>query len=279
MQTRHKLALAKAAYRLLAHARSLAGLRDHTLVTRRGIRWALDLNEGIDLTIYLLGIFEPLTVRAYKSLVRDGDTVLDVGANIGAHVLPLAKLVGPTGKVIAFEPTEYAFKKLETNVGLNPDLFPRMVAERLMLVDGPNGRFFRGLYSSWPLSNSNGLHPVHGGRLLDTTGARALSLDEYVEQAGLKTVSFVKIDVDGHECGVLRGGRKTFSRHRPWAIIEIAPYLLSEGFGSLEELLEFFRSLGYDLLRLSGRPFSTDPAAVRFMVPIGASINVIARPR
>ena len=61
------------------------------------INWRLDLLEGID----LLGSFEPLTVRAYRGIVRPGDTVLDIGANVGAHTLPLAQLVGETCRVIA----------------------------------------------------------------------------------------------------------------------------------------------------------------------------------
>lgn len=60
MKTVHKIALAKAAYRALHAVRKIAGLADETIVFRRGIRYALDLSQGIDLAIYLQGQFERL---------------------------------------------------------------------------------------------------------------------------------------------------------------------------------------------------------------------------
>ena len=57
--TRHKIACAKLAYGVVALLRKAAGLGDETVVMCNGIRWALQLREGIDLTIFLLGMFEP----------------------------------------------------------------------------------------------------------------------------------------------------------------------------------------------------------------------------
>lgn len=85
-------------------------------VRRDGIHWDLDLSEGIDFAIFLLGGLELRTLRLYRRLVQPGDTVLDVGANIGAHALPLARLVGASGRVVAFEPTQFAFCKLQRNL-------------------------------------------------------------------------------------------------------------------------------------------------------------------
>ena len=96
-----------------AWGRRLVGGGPELVTSRQGLTWQLDLREGIDLSIYLLGRFEPSTVRCYTRLVNPGDVVLDVGANIGAHTLPLARLVGEAGRVIAFELTRYAFLKLQ----------------------------------------------------------------------------------------------------------------------------------------------------------------------
>jgi FkbM family methyltransferase len=54
--------------------------------------------------------------------VKPGNAVLDIGRNIGAHTLPLAHLVGPHGRVIAFEPTAYAIRKMRANIALNAGL-------------------------------------------------------------------------------------------------------------------------------------------------------------
>ena len=102
MNTRTKLHIARALYRTVMGFRRLLGRTDSTLVTRRGIHWQLDLREGIDLAIYLFGCFEYDTVRAYRKLLKPGNTVLDIGANIGAHTLPMARCVYPAGRVVAF---------------------------------------------------------------------------------------------------------------------------------------------------------------------------------
>src|SRR2546423_292610 len=83
-----------------------------------GITFDLDLSEVIDTSIYL-GRYEPDVTAAFERFCRPGDQVLDIGANVGAHTLRLAKLAGETGRVYAFEPMDYAYAKLIQNVALN----------------------------------------------------------------------------------------------------------------------------------------------------------------
>lgn len=126
LSTRFKIALAKMFAAPIRLTRRMLGASDDVVeVTRRGLRWRLDLNEGIDFSIYLLGEFEPATVRGYEQLIRSDGIVLDIGANIGAHKLPLARAVGERGKVHAFQPTAWANSKLTENLGLNPALQDR----------------------------------------------------------------------------------------------------------------------------------------------------------
>jgi Protein-L-isoaspartate(D-aspartate) O-methyltransferase (PCMT) len=105
LKTINKFALVRLAYRTLKSARGLVGLGDRCEVTRDGLRCDLDLSQAIDLTIFVLGRFEPSTVAAFRRYVKPGATVLDIGANIGVHTLQLARLVGPQGRVLSFEPT------------------------------------------------------------------------------------------------------------------------------------------------------------------------------
>jgi hypothetical protein len=92
LSTIQKINLAKVAYYLVVVARRILGRSSQNIeVTRSGIRWYLDLKEGIDFSIYILGGFEPSTLRLYNKLVKSGDVVLDIGANIGSHTLPLAR--------------------------------------------------------------------------------------------------------------------------------------------------------------------------------------------
>src|SRR5260370_39071752 len=89
--TKAKVEMARLLYRMTSACRSIVDLNDEAEVRRAGANWYLDLCEGIDLSIYLFGAFERSTLRALRRLVRAGDTVLGIGANVGAYTLPLAR--------------------------------------------------------------------------------------------------------------------------------------------------------------------------------------------
>jgi FkbM family methyltransferase len=281
LRTKDKIRIAAALSTGVRLARRLAGASpDIVRVRRSGLLWKLDLREGIDFSIYLLGAFERSTVRAIRRQVRPGTVVFDIGANIGAHTLGLARLVGDSGKVYAFEPTAYAFGKLEQNLALNPEILPRVVAEQIMLTNRADAAVETEIYSSWPLFDQpDRQHPKHLGRLESTRGSRALRLDDYVETAAIERLDFIKMDVDGFECHVLGGGTNALKRFRPTLLMELAPYLLAERGRSLDELLSILRAADYRLCPLNGDDaLPMEPTPLQAMVSDGASMNVIARP-
>src|SRR5206468_4690697 len=108
LTTKTKVTLASLAYRCVAAARAVAGKNDSAIVNRGGLRWSLDLAEGIDFSIYLLGAFEPSTASTIQKLVKPGDVAFDIGANIAAHTLGIARLLGPEGRGLAVEPSNLA---------------------------------------------------------------------------------------------------------------------------------------------------------------------------
>src|ERR1043166_6248339 len=126
LTTKQKLAIMRAAHGVIMASRSVVGLPPITTVKRRNLWWALVLRQATDFSVWRLGAFELWTIRASQRLLRPGQTVLDVGANIGAHTLHFACAVSPSGKVFAFEPTDYAFAKLNANVAANPALVSRI---------------------------------------------------------------------------------------------------------------------------------------------------------
>jgi FkbM family methyltransferase len=269
LSTRTKLAIARMLYRGVRLVR-----RGDPIVEtrRRGARWRLDLREGIDLALYL-GVYERSTARALARLARPGAVVLDIGANVGAHTLVLADAVGDAGKVYAFEPTAYAFDKLATNLGLNPALAQRVVAERMMLTEG---ELVDAIYSAWPVEGGAGLHALHGGRPESTAGAVAMRLDDYLAQRGVAKVDLVKLDVDGYECHVL-GGAPRLLAGKPVILLELAPYTLEERGRSLAELVGLLAGAGYGLEDERGGQLPLDAAALAHLVPAGSSRNAIAR--
>jgi FkbM family methyltransferase len=280
LTTKTKIVLAGIASRSIAGARRALGLRNEVAVRRGEVWWKLDLQEGIDFAIFLFGVFERHTVMACRRHLRPGDVAVDIGANIGSHALHLARCVGPSGRVFAFEPTTFAYQKLLANIAMNPDLAARITPEQIMLVDPRARELAPHLYSSWPLTATAQLHAQHLGRLMDTAGARAISLDEYLESAQVPSVALIKIDVDGHECSVLRGAVGTISRFRPVIVMEVAPYVLREVGHELGDLLEIVTSLGYELRdQRTGASLPMDADGLRALISEGAGVNVVALPR
>ena len=278
LSTIQKINLAKVAYYLVVVARRILGRSSQNIeVTRSGIRWYLDLKEGIDFSIYILGGFEPSTLRLYNKLVKSGDVVFDIGANIGSHTLPLARLVGDIGHVYAFEPTDFAINKLHNNLNLNTNLIKRVTVCQAMLVSNENILVEKELFSSWPLVGDNKLHEKHKGQLMVTTGARAATLDNIVKEYNITRIDFIKLDVDGFEYSVLSGGEKTLKKFKPTILMELAPYLFKNQKNEFIQMIELYKKLGYFFYDANNRKTLPVEAEKLFdLIPDGVSRNIIA---
>jgi len=280
LATRTKLALAAAASSLLSSGRTFLGRDSSVTVRRGGLRWQLDLREGIDFSIYLLGGFERKTAAALRRLVQPGSVVFDIGANVGAHTLGMARSVGPAGCVVAVEPSDEAFAKLTRNVQINPDFEGRVRLRQVLLAASAEAPAPPALYASWPLHPTGPVHPKHGGRLVTTTGASVDTLDRLMTREGLGRLDLIKLDVDGFEARVLEGGFETLGRCQPVIVMELAPYVHAEAGGSFADLVSLLREAGYGVVEASnGRAVPLDVEELRRRIPDGASVNVVARGR
>jgi FkbM family methyltransferase len=276
LNTQQKIKMATIAYELVSGIRRLLGKSDQVVIRRNGITWELDLQEGIDFSIFLLGGFELATLRLYKSILKAGDIVLDIGANIGAHTLPFAKLVGKNGRVYAFEPTHYAFEKLGKNVRANPAISPSIELVHAMLISENRDAIAPEIYSSWPLHREEGLHERHRGKLMSTSDAAAFTLDEFMDQKRIACVNFIKLDVDGNEASVLAGAVDTLRRFRPRVLMEWAPYLFDGKSAVMELVLSNFINLGYFPKEPSRRRLLPKTVeALNSLVPKYGSMNVL----
>ena len=119
-------------------------------MVRNGIRWSLDLEEGIDLALYL-GVYQKLGAYVENAVLTSGMVALDIGADIGAFTLPLAARLGEAGCVIAIEPTIYALEKLRANLALNPMLSGRVITVQALLGTADKVGDVEGVFSSWRL--------------------------------------------------------------------------------------------------------------------------------
>ena len=209
---------------------------------RDGIKWSLDLNEGIDLSIFLFGTSEK-KIKNLKYLFKSDSklTVIDIGANIGSISLPLAKIFNKS-KIFAIEPTNYAFKKLTKNLNLNKNLKKNISLNQLFLskVNKPTK-----VWSSWNFDNDDDKHKQHLGTLHSIKKKSYMSLNEFIKLKKIKKVDFIKLDVDGHELDVLKSGEKILKTKKPVIFIEIAPYLYPEFGYKCSELITYIKKLKY----------------------------------
>lgn len=279
LTTRQKLFIAKTLRGPFALANRLLGCGTNLIARRDDIVWKLDLDEGIDLHIFLFGCFEPTTTKAIAKLLKPGDVVVDIGANIGAHTIPMARRVGTSGHVYAFEPTSFAFQKAVANLQLNPDIATQVTLEQMFITDDSNPEVPSAIYSSWPLDSKEELHPLMCAAAKTTQDAKSSTLDAYVEGKQLTKLDLVKLDVDGYECTVLRGAGRTLERFKPILVMELAPYLVNEHGGSLKELIGHLSKHSYKIVdETSGKELSLNERDLAMLLPYGSGINVIARP-
>ena len=246
---------------------------NRTVVARiRGITYELDLTEAIDRSIYYRGCFEPMTTAIISKYVKPGMTVFDIGANIGCHTLPCTKLVGRNGKVIAFEPMPWAASRLKRNIDLNN--FNNIILEKFALseVSAKRSVYFR---SSWTLDGT-----LDGISALDSEGSRDVdfvTLDEYVERNNISKIDFIKLDVDGYEYKVIRGGVNSIAKFKPVMIIEFGKYTLREYGDSLEDLIDLLASIGYSFYSEKDLRQYTTKQSLLDAVPQRSTINVVCK--
>jgi FkbM family methyltransferase len=276
------MGIARALNRTIVGARRLVGRDSRVRASRHGIEWDLDINEGIDLAVYL-NLYQTIPALVLERYIRPASVVIDIGANVGAMSLPMAQAC-EAGRVVAVEPTDYAYSKLVRNVALNPSLQTRVVPVQAALVAKGSGKPASAtFYSRWPLDGeASHRHTEHQGELEEASGARFVALDDLIaELRGAARISgpisFVKLDVDGHELSVLRGAPEMLAKERPPMIVEITPHVQDEVPGRFEELLEIFKSHGYMLENpVTGARLPSDAAGLRKHIPHGASLDAFA---
>ena len=239
MKTKYKILIAK----IISKALTFIISKDQTII-RNKIKWSLNLNEGIDLSIYLFGTSEK-KIANLKKIFKNADqplTILDIGANIGSVSLVIANMFN-NSRIYAIEPTNYAFNKLLNNIKLNQQLANRVHPRQLFIT---NNKKPLSVWSSWNFDKKDKKHNKHFGTLKEVKSNSYIKLDEFLENENLIKVDFIKLDVDGYEIDVLKSGEKFLKKYKPIIFIEIAPYLYPEFGYSCYNLISFLKEMNYN---------------------------------
>lgn len=188
----------------------------------------------------LLGTYESHVVAAMRQYVRPGQTVYDIGTHVGYMSTVLAKLVGPTGRVVAFKPDPTNRQALAQNIVENAlnqvTIVPAAVSDR-------SGEAHFAHFETYSLVGhlAQEHEPGDAELLLVST----VTLDAYVYENNHPAPTFIKLDVEGAEIQVLAGARRLLMEARPIIVVEMRARFKQE----LADLLE---EVGYRLEVLQG---------------------------
>jgi FkbM family methyltransferase len=210
---------------------------------------ALALLQGDALTyvFHRDGVYEKHFLDLARQIVKKGDYVVDMGANLGYHTITLAQLVENEGRVFAFEPQRITFQQLNCNVFLNKldNVYAYNAA-----VGEDNSHVF--------IENVDYHKVVDGyyGTNIGNTSVNSNSVGDEIpkitlDSLNLPKASFIKIDVQGCELLALIGARKTIIKCRPILFVEIEAHHLVKFNATPESLKEYIKSLGYNMFQIN----------------------------
>jgi FkbM family methyltransferase len=212
-------------------------IRYRDLRVLRGRMAGVRINLGGSFVRYLTGDAEPEVQEALAELLKPGQTVYDVGANIGFFTILCSRLVGPSGRVYAFEPIPRNLATLKRNIALN-GLTNVVVVEMALSSSSGTAEMFVSPWSAFHSLNVEGAskqdnHGPDAGEIVVQT----VTLDEFVRDDGVHAPDLVKIDVEGAELIVLAGMRETLRTLKPLVLCELHD--------TNAAYAEFVESIGY----------------------------------
>jgi FkbM family methyltransferase len=196
------------------------------------------------------GSYEPKLQTWVSRRLSAGDTVLDVGANVGAITLGLARAVGAGGRVIAIEPGPPNLARLKRNLALNPTLAAQTTVLGVGVSDAP-GELAWAEEAANPGNAMLEQSPLFAQTMVNKVRVPIMTLDAIAREAQLTRVDFIKIDVEGMELQVLRGAGEVLEKFRPSLFLEtLARYSTPDGGGALGEIERLLTPLGYKYFRV-----------------------------
>ena len=195
--------------------------------------------------------YEP-ELRYLEKILSPGKIFVDVGANYGVYTLVGSKLVGETGRVLAFEPTAQSFAILRQNIELNRS--SNVDAFQVALTETRGKAWLN--YGWDPVGNwvcKKTLESKEGEEI------ETESLDQLLGENGVDHVDVIKIDVEGAEELVLRGAIECLTSQHPIVIFEFNPACAARLGLWPRGAADFLKSLGYEFMLFSECARSSNP--------------------
>jgi FkbM family methyltransferase len=225
------------------------------------------------------GTLEPPVQEALRRLLAPGDVFYDVGANVGFFTILGARLVGPEGRVVAFEPVPACARAVARNIALNDFAHAEIREEAVGAASGRAPLLVVG-EASWSHLASTGRHADVRAEI----DVAVASIDELVAAGEIPPPDVLKIDTEGAELQAIAGMRGTIERHRPAIVCELHD--------TNAEYLALMDELDYTTTNLDGpapvagagavhalsQPRERQPATPRDAAAAGAGAGAAATP-
>ena len=217
----------------------------HVLKTIHGVELLIDpsVDNGVELSLFETGTYEKGTIQLLHKFLKPGSAFLDIGANIGLMSSIASKIVGAEGKVLSVEANPKTIEILQHNLALNHagnvSIFPFALGSEKGTAT---------LFENWNVNRG-------GASLLSQDKQEGIDvpvekLDDIFEN---DKIDLIKIDVEGFELEVLKGGIELLKKQLPVLIIEVSEQRENEAGVSPKEIADFVRSLGnYKLYKQKG---------------------------
>lgn len=184
--------------------------------TEAELKMKLDLQSEKD---YWLGTYEPDLQAALQDLTQPGQTVYDLGANIGYVSLLFADRIGSNGKVFAFEALPDNVTRLQENIGMNRFEDRVKIVHSAVQDHSAPATFLAGpSHGTGKVARSIGRDTINYGEKIQVPG---LSLDEFVYQSQNPAPDIIKIDIEGGEALALAGMRQILHEYKPIIFLEL----------------------------------------------------------
>jgi FkbM family methyltransferase len=223
-------------------------------ITKDGRKFKVHLDTGIQNTLFFHGEYETVLTRIIRSLLRNGDVCIDVGANFGWYTTLFRLCCGASAQIHSFEPMPPTFAELKANVELMGSP-PNVFINHLALGDKPGElsiNLFEGLSSGHASLSDQGRDDAVAYR------CDVATLDAYLMEKSVDSVNVVKVDIEGAELRFLNGAQKLFDQDAPPIFLMEMALNQTKNFGYVpNDLVDFIRQHGeYEFYRadeLSGK--------------------------
>ncbi len=231
---------------LESHQREIAAFPPQDVHLTRNLRMRVDPRDENGRRVFVEG-FDPRErlTRLFIDLLRPGDGVLDIGANVGYYSMVASHLVGPAGHVHAFEASPFVLPWLQNSVRLSGKNAANIHVHGVAVTDHCGETTF---HAAAPEKTGFSSLRDLGDAAAARTTVPCTAIDALLDR--LPRIRLVKMDIEGAELLALRGMTELIARDRPWFVCEVDDTFLRALGGTAKELFELFATRRYHISRV-----------------------------